>query len=106
MAADGDCRLPEAASRAAAHDGAPAPWSATPMRIASISRRSPGVGSRPRWSRTIASVNVEPRISDEDFVIRGLQICGRTASTMAVRHGSIEGLDVTSGSVPQSVVLR
>ena len=64
MAAESDCRLPEAASRAAAHDGAPAPWSATPMRIASIRRRSPGVGSRPRWSRTIASVNVEPRISD------------------------------------------
>ena len=29
MAAASDCRLPDAANRAAAHDGAPAPWSAT-----------------------------------------------------------------------------
>ena len=46
IAAESDCRLPDAASRAAAQDGAPAPWSATPIRIASSSRRSPGDGSR------------------------------------------------------------
>jgi hypothetical protein len=46
IAADGDWRLPDAASRAAAHDGAPGPWSADPIRIASTRRRSAADGSR------------------------------------------------------------
>jgi hypothetical protein len=63
-AAEIDWRFPEAANRAAAHDGAPAPWSDTPMRIASSRRLSPALGSRPRCSNTMASVKVAPRISD------------------------------------------
>jgi hypothetical protein len=46
MAADTDWRLPDAASRAAAHDGAPAPWSADPIRKR-IDQAPLGVGRQP-----------------------------------------------------------
>ena len=42
-----DWRFPDGTERAAAQDGAPAPWSATPTRMASSRRRSASVGLRP-----------------------------------------------------------
>ena len=59
-----DCRLPDKARRAVAHDGAPEPWSATLERIASSIARSPAVGRRPVCSRWIVSVKVRSVIRD------------------------------------------
>ena len=63
-AADTELRLPEIASRAVAHDGAPDPWSATLDSIASSSARSASDGSRDRCSRKMVSVNVCSVMSD------------------------------------------
>jgi hypothetical protein len=87
-AADSDWRFPEIASRAAAHEGAPAPWSATPVRIASRTRRSAAEGRRPRCSRKIVSVKVRPFINAGTSNPRR-RIWPSRASTMAVRQGSM-----------------
>ena len=60
-----DCRLPDAASRAAAHDGAPAPWSATPIRIASSSRRSPATAAaRDAAGRSVGERRLPHQVED------------------------------------------
>src|SRR5690242_14271463 len=91
-----DARLPDAASRAAAQEGAPAPWSATPISSASSSRRSPAEGRRPRWSNTIKSVNVADCISDVTAWPR-IQMFVASDVAIAVRQGSIGAVIIPAG---------
>ena len=80
------CPTPPAARRR--RTARPAPWSATPIRMASSSRRSPGDGSRPRCSSTIGSVNVALRISDVTSCPR-IQMFVASDVAIAVRQGSM-----------------
>ena len=59
-----DCRLPDAASRAAAQDGAPGAVVGHADRAGVEQPASPGAGSRPRCSSKTVSVKVAFRISD------------------------------------------
>ena len=80
MAAERDRRLPEAASRAAAQEGAPAPWSATATSMASSSRRSPGAGSRDAVEQEQQYRRTRPAASTTRCRSRGSRCSSRPSS--------------------------